>query len=70
MRNLLQENFKFHVVEQLLDKDIGPQKQLNKCLADFVAEYDSKDTLLIIYYAGHGWSEKNEDNEKEFYLIE
>jgi hypothetical protein len=30
------------------------QVQINKHLADFVYEEDAEDTLLIIYYAGHG----------------
>jgi hypothetical protein len=30
------------------------QVQINKHLADFVYDEDEEDTLLIIYYAGHG----------------
>ena len=30
---------------------------MDKYLAEFIDEFDSpEDTLLIIYYAGHGWA--------------
>ncbi|EON69660.1 hypothetical protein W97_08941 [Coniosporium apollinis CBS 100218] len=32
------------------------QVQMNQILANFVAEEDSQNTLLIIYYAGHGFA--------------
>jgi hypothetical protein len=70
LRDVLEKEYKFLVVEILLDKTGGPQKQLNKHLASFVHDHDDEDTLLVIYYAGHGWRKKNKDNEKEFYLIE
>lgn len=31
-----------------------PQHQVSVFLANFVFEFDGKDTLLIVYYAGHG----------------
>jgi hypothetical protein len=33
---------------------------MNKHLADFVLEENGEDTLLIIYYAGHGVKDKTE----------
>jgi hypothetical protein len=38
----------------ITEKKKSPQKLLQKCLADFVDEEDEKDSLLIVYYAGHG----------------
>lgn len=34
--------------------DKSAQVQANKHLADFVYDHDGANTLLIIYYAGHG----------------
>ncbi len=34
------------------------QHQFNDILASFVREHDRRNSLLIIYYAGHGFSEK------------
>jgi hypothetical protein len=56
----LQEVFKkcygFTVVPHILDSSKNPQKDLNFYLSSFVHEYDAEGTLLILYYAGHGWS--------------
>lgn len=38
-------------------KNRSVQVQVNKHLADFLYEEDAEDTLLIIYYAGHGMSD-------------
>lgn len=35
-------------------KDKLVQVQVNKALANFVEEEDGPNTLLIVYYAGHG----------------
>lgn len=29
---------------------------MNYYLAEFIHEFDKDDTLLIVYYAGHGWA--------------
>ena len=35
----------------------GPTSALNQKVADFVHKYDDKNTLLVLYYAGHGFEE-------------
>lgn len=69
LKEVFEKDYQFTVVETFLDKNVGPQKQLNKHLAAFVADYDDEDTLLIVYYAGHGWSKKSKENGKEFCLL-
>lgn len=72
LRAVLEKTYQFTVVEALLDKTGGHQKQLNAHFASFVNEHDTKDTLLLIYYAGHGWRKKNKDDENinDFFLLE
>jgi Caspase domain len=58
LKAVLESRFHFTVLEQSLnpitDKKKSAQKLLQKCLADFVDKEDEKDSLLIVYYAGHG----------------
>jgi hypothetical protein len=37
-----------------IDSRRSAQAQVNRHLAEFVDDYDDTNTLLIIYYAGHG----------------
>lgn len=55
------EQYQFHVTLKLIDCDTHPQQQAFKHLSKFVASHERSDTLLIIYYAGHGYpSVKNQ----------
>ncbi|RAL62830.1 hypothetical protein DID88_004672 [Monilinia fructigena] len=36
------------------DSEQHPQVQINTYLAEFVQDHDDQNTLLIVYYAGHG----------------
>lgn len=58
LKNVLQDVYRFKVVKQpFLPNGQRVQAQMNKYLSEFVHEYDRQDdTLLIIYYAGHGWA--------------
>lgn len=47
-------NFKVEKKPILKDHRRSPQVQVQKILGDFVYDYDSPVTLLIVYYAGHG----------------
>jgi hypothetical protein len=53
---LLQEEYKFKVETSLMNTDKPPQQQAFQHLSKFVADHDKPRTLLIIYYAGHGYS--------------
>jgi len=48
--------FHYETVRKELTQGSGPtaQIQVNKHLSDFVFEHDDMNTLLIVYYAGHG----------------
>lgn len=53
---LFQEKFQYETFRKTLKKDHRrtAQAQVNRHLAEFVDDYDDTNTLLIIYYAGHG----------------
>lgn len=56
LERVFTELFHYRVNKQQLS-DSGerpPNLQISKYLIDFVCEFDSNSTLLIIYYAGHG----------------
>jgi len=53
--------FRYTVVKkQLVAGKQEPHIQVQKILVDFVYEYDDENTLLIVYYAGHGVPGKQE----------
>ena len=56
LRSVLENQFNYHVQVQLLDNyvDNKLQVRVNRIVADFVDEHDGPNTLLIVYYAGHG----------------
>lgn len=41
---------------KIISSKHSPEKWLTNYLSNFVCTHDEKNTLLIIYYAGHGWS--------------
>jgi pentatricopeptide repeat protein len=57
-------------LRSIFDQDLGyqtdafeippdrPASALNRKVADFVHEYDEKNTLLVLYYAGHGFEDE------------
>jgi hypothetical protein len=65
---VFKEEYNFKTEIAYLEKDKRPQAQANLYLANFVYQYDAKNTLLIVYYAGHGWSPPSEP--RNFYLPE
>ncbi|KAF4630950.1 hypothetical protein G7Y89_g7179 [Cudoniella acicularis] len=54
LSDVFTEKFRYTVVKERLTAEKLPAHQLSKHLANFIFEYDSESTLLIIYYAGHG----------------
>lgn len=59
LASVFKDIYKFEVKRGIL-KEQRPQKQVNFHLAGFVNEHDKEHALLIIYYAGHGWSDGQE----------
>ncbi|KAI9647715.1 hypothetical protein NHQ30_004101 [Ciborinia camelliae] len=53
LENVFRNIFKYQTTQKTLNKQ-RPQAQINRYLAEFVHEHDDSDTLLIVYYAGHG----------------
>ncbi|KAK8022114.1 hypothetical protein PG993_012881 [Apiospora rasikravindrae] len=55
LENLFKDKFMFDTTREVLKKgEKSPQSQVNHYLAQFVYENDDTNTMLIIYYAGHG----------------
>ncbi|KAL8646672.1 MAG: hypothetical protein Q9210_006000 [Variospora velana] len=56
LRAVFTKNFGYHVTIQYLDakQEQRLQVQVNAKVAIFVHEHDGPNTLLIVYYAGHG----------------
>lgn len=56
LKTTFEENFNYHARIRKLDADTKQrlQVQVNKIVADFVGDFDGPNTLLIVYYAGHG----------------
>jgi hypothetical protein len=59
----------FEVKRQTVHSRQKPAQKLKKCFADLVHDYDHPNTLLIIYYAGHGWSAEAAENEAHDYAL-
>jgi hypothetical protein len=53
------------VEESIIDSTMNPQIQLNRDLSAFVFKHHGPDTLLIVYYAGHGFALPAEVNPAE-----
>ena len=56
LKSVFEEQFKYHAQIAYLDADatLKLQVQVNAKVAAFVGAYDGPNTLLIVYYAGHG----------------
>jgi hypothetical protein len=57
LANVFEHVYNFEVQKTQLHTRKKPQHQMTAALANFVRDHDDKHTLLIIYYAGHGWSD-------------
>lgn len=60
LATVFEESYNFSVYKKHLHayKGKSAKHQMNAHLAQFVLEEDGEDTLLIIYYAGHGVKDK------------
>lgn len=56
LASVFKDTFNYQIVRKVLMKDMRrkAQVQVNRHLAEFVDNYDDTNTLLIVYYAGHG----------------
>lgn len=55
LEGVFQNIFRYTVVKkQLVAGKQSPQILVQKILVDFVYKFDDENTLLIVYYAGHG----------------
>ena len=56
LNSVLEKRFRWHTTMAYLDNDKQQrlQVQLNTAVAAFVGANDGPNTLLIVYYAGHG----------------
>ena len=54
LRKTFEDRFNFDVQEQVLENNDRVQSAVNKHVIDFVYEKQDPDSLLIVYYAGHG----------------
>lgn len=55
LAKVLREEYNFVVESHLMHTRTAPQKQAFKHLSNFVDAHDDPQTLLIVYYAGHGY---------------
>jgi hypothetical protein len=51
---VFKEDYGFEVEESIIDSKNSPRIKLNMDLSTFVYKHHKPDTLIIIYYAGHG----------------
>ncbi|KAK3616602.1 Phosphatidylinositol-4-phosphate 5-kinase [Elasticomyces elasticus] len=64
LRLVFEELYGFKVREETLNLKRKAQHQASRILSDFVHEEDAEQGLLIVYYAGHGYtSEASESGE-------
>lgn len=56
LEHVFQDIFKYKTTKKILQQNPKkhPQTQINLYLAEFVHTHDDPNTLLIVYYAGHG----------------
>ena len=54
LKATLENQFNYHVEIKYLDVTTKVQVFVNAIMATFVAQHNSPNTLLIVYYAGHG----------------
>jgi len=51
---VFEESYNF-IVDKVIIGNKLPQIEMSMHLSKFILEYSDKSTLLIVYYAGHGW---------------
>ena len=56
LQSVFERDFQYNTKIEYLDSNVAakPQVKLNRLVADFVDDHDGPNTLLIVYYGGHG----------------
>ena len=54
LAGVLEKHYHF-TVEKVSIGNKFPQVEMTLHLSKFILDYSDKSTLLIVYYAGHGW---------------
>lgn len=62
LSQVFRDEYHFHVDSCKIPKGQRAQKHINAGVSNFVMKYDSPDTLLVVYYAGHGQTNGEEFN--------
>jgi hypothetical protein len=55
LEKIFKGQYNFTTRQRQIKNTDNPQAELNNHLTQFVVDFDSEGTLLIIYYAGHGF---------------
>ncbi|KAF2432800.1 hypothetical protein EJ08DRAFT_658796 [Tothia fuscella] len=64
LAQVFEDEYSFGVQKAYLTENKNPQSQIHEHLAVFVAKHNNPGTLLIIYYAGHGWDVRSAEDAK------
>ena len=69
LKATFEELFNYHAEIKYLDPTTEQRLQvrMNRIMADFVDDHDGPNTLLIVYYAGHGRPGKAEFGDLELF---
>lgn len=67
LKNIFRNGFGYGCAIQNIENDGPPQLALNIAIASHVQKHHEEDTLLIVYYTGHG-NKLSRDNEGSQYL--
>ena len=59
----VRENDYHFIVEKVSIGNKLPQVEMSMHLSKFIFDYSDKSTLLIVYYAGHGWDKGGPDGD-------
>lgn len=61
LKALLEQKFHYHAVIESLDRKthVKVQAQVNWIISNFTYQHQDPETLLIVYYAGHGKPGRN-----------
>ena len=56
LRSIFEQRLNYHTQIEYLDTTVEEKLQIriNRIMASFVGAHDGPNTLLIVYYAGHG----------------